>query len=85
MKRHLVDKYAYAARPFGHIDKSRMPLHKTLNGPGPIQGQVRICCNPSIFMRANLVSRACCMDNGGDEHVGVCENACFFIAETLFC
>lgn len=55
MKRHLVDKYAYAALPFGHIDKSRMPLSKTLNGPGPIEGQVRICCNPSIFMRANLV------------------------------
>lgn len=57
MKRHLVDKYVYAALPFGVIDKTRMPLAKHLGGAGPISGQVRICCHPQLFMRANLVRR----------------------------
>eukprot|EP00049_Salpingoeca_infusionum_P002517 m.57750 g.57750 ORF g.57750 m.57750 type:complete len:614 (-) comp11627_c0_seq3:257-2098(-) len=55
MKRHIVDQFVYAAHPFGVIDKKRMPISETINGRGPINGQVRICAHPTIFMRANLV------------------------------
>ena len=43
MKRNLVDKYAYAAEPYGVPDKDRHPLQKYLNselGGGQLQGQV---------------------------------------------
>ncbi|EGD80693.1 hypothetical protein PTSG_01283 [Salpingoeca rosetta] len=55
MKRHLVDKFAYAALPFGVVDKKRQPLSKALGGAGPVMGQARVCCHPAVFMRANLV------------------------------
>lgn len=55
IKRHLVDKYVYAALPFGVQDKKRMPISKHLASGGPISGQVRICCHPQLFMKANLV------------------------------
>eukprot|EP00760_Papus_ankaliazontas_P001921 PhM_4_TR10735/c0_g2_i1/m.81976 len=56
MKRSIVDKYVYAAFPYGVPDKKRTPLSNYLNtSPGPIAGQVRIVCNPSVFMRGNAV------------------------------
>lgn len=55
VKRELVDQYVYAALPYGPIDRTRMPLSKTMDQKGVIQGQVRICCNPQIFMRATFV------------------------------
>lgn len=55
IKRPLVNKYVYAALPFGVTDKKRPDLEKYLRGDGPIQGQVRIVTNPSTFMRGNAV------------------------------
>jgi len=55
VKRSIVDKYVYAAHPFGVVDKKRPVLSKYLEGKGPIQGQVRIVTNPSAFMRGNAV------------------------------
>jgi hypothetical protein len=52
LKRELVDRFAYAAFPYGPQDKSRTPLSGTLAGNKAISGQVRICFNPSVFMRA---------------------------------
>jgi hypothetical protein len=52
LKRELVDRFAYAAFPYGPQDKSRTPLSDTLAGNKAISGQVRICFNPSVFMRA---------------------------------
>jgi hypothetical protein len=52
LKRELVDRFAYAAFPYGPQDKSRTPLSATLAGNKAISGQVRICFNPSVFMRA---------------------------------
>lgn len=58
MRRNLVDKYCYAAFPFGHIDDSRMPLGDYLMTNGSqdeedekvIWGQVRIVCHPTAFV-----------------------------------
>jgi hypothetical protein len=55
MKRELVDRYVYAAFPFGVPDAARTPLGAFLTGPGPIQGQVRIVAHPAVFMRATHV------------------------------
>ena len=55
VKRNLVDKYVYGALPFGVPDKKRPQLSKYLEGDGPIEGQVRIVANPSVFMRGNAV------------------------------
>jgi len=59
MKRHLVDKYVYAALPYGVPDSSRAPLGKHLNGPGPIVGQVRMVVHPSAFLRATRTRVYC--------------------------
>eukprot|EP00052_Salpingoeca_macrocollata_P027098 m.255633 g.255633 ORF g.255633 m.255633 type:complete len:521 (-) comp22694_c0_seq2:82-1644(-) len=55
MKRELVERFVYASLPFGVLDKTRDPIEKHLNGPGPISGQVRILCHPSLFMQASQV------------------------------
>ena len=55
VKRPLVDKYVYPAFPYGVPDAKRHPLAAYLAGPGPIDGQVRIVVNPSVFMRGNAV------------------------------
>lgn len=61
MKRHLVDKYMYAAHPMGVIDHKRHPIadHLLTNGEscgaGHIVGQVRIVMHPTAFLRANKV------------------------------
>jgi len=55
VRRTCVDKWAYAALPFGVPDKTRQPLSKHLAGPGPISGQARLAVNPSAFMRASSV------------------------------
>jgi hypothetical protein len=52
LKRELVDRFAYAAFPYGPQDKKRTPLSDTLASNTAITGQVRICFNPSVFMRA---------------------------------
>jgi hypothetical protein len=53
IKRTLVNRYVYAAQPFGVTDHGRPDLEKYLEGAGPITGQVRIVPNPSVFMRGN--------------------------------
>lgn len=57
MKRHLVDKYAYASLPMGVPDGSRHPIGKHLmtSGKPHICGQVRIVVHPSAFLQANKV------------------------------
>eukprot|EP00755_Sulcionema_specki_P007120 Sspe_Gene.37359::Locus_18028_Transcript_1_1_Confidence_1.000_Length_1436::g.37359::m.37359 len=55
VRRDLVDRYMYSAYPFGKPDHTRHPISKHFAGKGPISGQVRICCNPSVFMRASAV------------------------------
>ena len=52
MKRELVDRFAYAAAPMGPEDVRRSPISQTLAENTAISGQVRICFNPSVFMRA---------------------------------
>lgn len=55
MHRNTVDEYAYASKPMGVIDETRQPLSKSLAKPGPLSGQARLTCNPTVFMRANFV------------------------------
>merc|ERR1712216_532102 len=60
MKRHLVDKYAYAAHPMGVPDKSRHPIgeHLQTSGGGPgkhLRGQVRVVVHPTAFLQATKV------------------------------
>eukprot|EP01008_Symbiontida_sp_HLA12_P001845 NODE_304_length_1001_cov_329.391800_g301_i0.p1 GENE.NODE_304_length_1001_cov_329.391800_g301_i0~~NODE_304_length_1001_cov_329.391800_g301_i0.p1 ORF type:complete len:223 (-),score=33.56 NODE_304_length_1001_cov_329.391800_g301_i0:108-776(-) len=55
MRRELVDKYAYGSHAMGVPDKARPVLSKALGAKGPICGQVRIACDPLVFMRANCV------------------------------
>jgi len=57
MKRHLVDKYAYASLPMGVPDVSRDPigLHLMTCGKPHIQGQVRIVVHPAAFLQASKV------------------------------
>ena len=55
VKRSIVDRFVYAALPFGVADKTRPVLSKYMEGAGPIMGQVRIVTNPSVFMRGSAV------------------------------
>lgn len=48
---HLV----YSAVPYGHPDSNRHPISEHLAKNVIIQGQVRICCNPAVFLRAKAV------------------------------
>jgi hypothetical protein len=55
IRRHLVDKHAYAAHPMGAPDHARHPLGAYLRTPGPLRGQARIVVHPSAFLRAARV------------------------------
>jgi len=56
MKRNLVDKYTYAALPYGVHDTTRSPLHEYLaHGHTELKGQARIVVHPSAFLRAAKV------------------------------
>lgn len=55
MRRHLVDKYAYASHPYGKPDPARHPIGRHLCGGDYIAGQVRIVVHPSAFLRASKV------------------------------
>ena len=55
IRRHLVDKYAYASLPMGVPDKARHPLGTYLQAAGPLAGQARIVVHPSAFLRAAKV------------------------------
>lgn len=56
VKRNLVDKLVYAAKPYGPIDDDRMPISKWVNsGKSAQQGQARVVAHPKYFMRADKV------------------------------
>lgn len=56
IKRDLVDKLCYAAKPYGPVDDERMPLSAWMNSPESKQvGQARIVAHPKYFLRANCV------------------------------
>merc|ERR1712066_1209747 len=56
VKRHLVDKLCYAAKPYGPIDDERMPLSTWMNSNNSFAvGQARIVAHPKYFMQANQI------------------------------
>ena len=55
MKRSIVNRYCYAALPYGVINQAVPNLTEYLESQGPIKGQVRLLTNPSVFMRGNAV------------------------------
>jgi len=56
IKRKLVDKLVYAAKPYGPVDDERMPISKWLDSNSSTQvGQARVLAHPKYFMQANCV------------------------------
>eukprot|EP01063_Lacrimia_lanifica_P024869 TRINITY_DN32688_c0_g1_i1.p1 TRINITY_DN32688_c0_g1~~TRINITY_DN32688_c0_g1_i1.p1 ORF type:complete len:674 (+),score=285.83 TRINITY_DN32688_c0_g1_i1:57-2024(+) len=55
MRREIVDKYCYAAFPFGKPDGKRQPMEAYLRKDAKLQGQVRITANPEVFLQAGAV------------------------------
>mmetsp|Transcript_80994 Transcript_80994/g.203868 ORF Transcript_80994/g.203868 Transcript_80994/m.203868 type:complete len:499 (-) Transcript_80994:76-1572(-) len=56
VRRPLVDSLVYAAKPYGPIDESRMPISKWMNSNESFQvGQARVVAHPKFFMRADSV------------------------------
>eukprot|EP00421_Protoceratium_reticulatum_P062650 CAMPEP_0168419274 /NCGR_PEP_ID=MMETSP0228-20121227/32185_1 /TAXON_ID=133427 /ORGANISM="Protoceratium reticulatum, Strain CCCM 535 (=CCMP 1889)" /LENGTH=501 /DNA_ID=CAMNT_0008433153 /DNA_START=46 /DNA_END=1552 /DNA_ORIENTATION=- len=56
IKRHLVDRLVYAAKPYGPVDEERMPASKWANSDRSFSvGQARIVAHPKYFMQANSV------------------------------
>mmetsp|Transcript_72690 Transcript_72690/g.225808 ORF Transcript_72690/g.225808 Transcript_72690/m.225808 type:complete len:508 (+) Transcript_72690:68-1591(+) len=56
VKRHLVDQLVYAAKPYGPVDESRMPISKWMDSDSSFSvGQARIVAHPKYFMQANSV------------------------------
>jgi len=53
IRRELVDKYVYAALPYGVPDNPRQPLGTYLEAGGKqLKGQVRITANPDFLLQA---------------------------------
>jgi len=56
VRRSLVDRLSYAAKPYGYVDEERMPLSEWLNGDNPnTYGQARVVAHPEHFMQAGHV------------------------------
>lgn len=56
MKRDLVDKLTYPAKPYGPPDEERLPLSSFINANKSMQvGQARIIAHPKYFMQASQV------------------------------
>mmetsp|Transcript_96603 Transcript_96603/g.277409 ORF Transcript_96603/g.277409 Transcript_96603/m.277409 type:complete len:632 (+) Transcript_96603:72-1967(+) len=56
IRRDLVDQLAYAAVPYGAVDKKRHPISKWLNSDSNMNfGQARIVAHPKFFMQASCV------------------------------
>jgi len=56
IKRHLVDRLVYAAKPYGPVDEDRMPISQWMNSDRSFAtGQARIVAHPKFFMQANSV------------------------------
>ena len=69
MKRNLVDKYTYAALPYGVKDETRQPLQNYLSrGDTELKGQARIVVHPSAFLQAEKVRMfTYCADKGFED------------------
>jgi len=56
IKRSLVDRLAYAAKPWGAVDTSRQPLSRWLNEDSNTSyGQARLVAHPKLFMHPGCV------------------------------
>mmetsp|Transcript_75868 Transcript_75868/g.180257 ORF Transcript_75868/g.180257 Transcript_75868/m.180257 type:complete len:738 (+) Transcript_75868:104-2317(+) len=56
IKRSLVDRLAYAAKPWGAVDSTRQPLSTWLNSDSNTSyGQARIVAHPKLFMHPGCV------------------------------
>jgi len=56
VRRPLVDKLAYAAKPYGFVDQERMPISEWMNGDNAFTyGQARVVAHPEHFMQASHV------------------------------
>jgi len=56
VRRDLVDRLAYAARPYGPVDEARMPLSAWMDGDQPFSdGQARLLAHPKYFMDEECV------------------------------
>lgn len=56
VRRDLVDRLAYAAKPYGSVDAQRMPLGSWMDGDRSFAtGQARIVANPANFLRTDQV------------------------------
>mmetsp|Transcript_47327 Transcript_47327/g.86946 ORF Transcript_47327/g.86946 Transcript_47327/m.86946 type:complete len:700 (+) Transcript_47327:130-2229(+) len=56
IKRSLVDRLAYAAKPWGAVDTSRQPLSRWLNDDSNTSyGQARLVAHPKLFMHPGCV------------------------------
>mmetsp|Transcript_58618 Transcript_58618/g.168307 ORF Transcript_58618/g.168307 Transcript_58618/m.168307 type:complete len:523 (+) Transcript_58618:1-1569(+) len=56
VRRPLIDKLAYSAKPYGPIDEDRMPISGWMNSNKSHQvGQARVVAHPKYFMRADSV------------------------------
>mmetsp|Transcript_83059 Transcript_83059/g.173877 ORF Transcript_83059/g.173877 Transcript_83059/m.173877 type:complete len:455 (+) Transcript_83059:111-1475(+) len=56
VRRTLVDRLAYAAKPYGYLDEARSPLSTWVNSNTSAEvGQARVVANPKFFMRADCV------------------------------
>eukprot|EP00929_Paragymnodinium_shiwhaense_P109021 TRINITY_DN75387_c0_g1_i1.p1 TRINITY_DN75387_c0_g1~~TRINITY_DN75387_c0_g1_i1.p1 ORF type:complete len:530 (-),score=103.09 TRINITY_DN75387_c0_g1_i1:237-1826(-) len=56
LKRNLVDKLVYAAKPYGPLDNERMPMSQYMDKNQSFAvGQARIVAHPKYFMQANQV------------------------------
>mmetsp|Transcript_147484 Transcript_147484/g.268875 ORF Transcript_147484/g.268875 Transcript_147484/m.268875 type:complete len:559 (+) Transcript_147484:49-1725(+) len=56
MKRNLVDKLCYPAKPYGVPDNDRLPFSKLVDSNESMQvGQARIVAHPKYFLKASQV------------------------------
>merc|ERR1712232_960875 len=56
VRRDLVDRLCYAAKPYGEIDEERFPLSAWLNGSCSFAwGQARLLAHPKYFMNRKCV------------------------------
>jgi len=56
IKRRLLDDLAYAAKPYGCLDKERHPISQWLNGDNSFNyGQARVVAHPKCFLSQKCV------------------------------
>lgn len=56
IRRDIVDRICYPAKPYGEVDEDRLPFSKWINGEQSFSwGQARILAHPQYFMNGKLV------------------------------